>query len=144
MADWRGLAHRGIDELEALDIQLLLDHRVTAVDPTRQRVEFSADGRRGSLDYDRLLIATGARPRRPPIDGLDALGPADGVHVLHTMPDTFALEQTLCGVRDGSTAVIIGAGYVGLEMAEALRVRGLRVIVVEQVARCCSGPSTRS
>jgi NADPH-dependent 2,4-dienoyl-CoA reductase/sulfur reductase-like enzyme len=130
--DWRDLAHRGIDELEALGIELRLDHRVTSLDLPRQRLHYTSGAGEESLPYDRLVLATGAHPRHPPIDGLNTRGPSDGVHVLHTMPDTFALETTLSQVDAGSTGVIIGAGYVGLEMAEALVARGLQVVVLEQ------------
>jgi NADPH-dependent 2,4-dienoyl-CoA reductase/sulfur reductase-like enzyme len=63
---------------------------------------------------------------RPPIDGLDLAG----VHVLHTMGDTFALHQALAaGAR---SAIIVGGGYIGLEMAEAFTGRGLSVTLMEQ------------
>jgi NADPH-dependent 2,4-dienoyl-CoA reductase/sulfur reductase-like enzyme len=84
------------------------------------------------LSYDQLVIGTGAIPVRPPITGLDALGPADGVHLLHSMGDTFALMRTIEGSLPAS-AVIVGAGYIGLEMADALSARGLRVIQMEQL-----------
>jgi pyruvate/2-oxoglutarate dehydrogenase complex dihydrolipoamide dehydrogenase (E3) component len=60
----------------------------------------------------------GGTPVRPPIDGLDRLGPSDGVHLLHSMGDTFELMRTLEQPHIRS-AVIFGAGYVGLEMARA-------------------------
>ena len=71
----------------------------------------------------------------PPIEGLTgsgALGPDDGVHLLHSMGDTFALMRTL---EESSVerAVIVGAGYIGLEMADALVVRGLSVTQFEQL-----------
>jgi NADPH-dependent 2,4-dienoyl-CoA reductase/sulfur reductase-like enzyme len=71
-------------------------------------------------------------PAMPPIEGLDRLGAVHGVHVLHTMTDAFALLRSIreCHAR---SAVIIGAGYIGLEMAEALTTRGLRVTLVEQL-----------
>jgi NADPH-dependent 2,4-dienoyl-CoA reductase/sulfur reductase-like enzyme len=73
------------------------------------------------------VVATGAVPVRPPVDGLDL----DGVHVLHTMGDTFALQRALgSGAR---SVLIVGGGYIGLEMAEALTTRGLAVTLVEQV-----------
>jgi NADPH-dependent 2,4-dienoyl-CoA reductase/sulfur reductase-like enzyme len=78
------------------------------------------------LSYDRLVIATGAVPVRPPIDGLDLLG----VHVLHTMADTFAVHHALAA--GAGSALIVGGGYIGLEMAEAFTARGLAVTLVEQ------------
>ena len=86
----------------------------------------------GFLEYDALIIATGALPVTPPIAGLDHLGPREGVHLLHSMGDTFALMQTL-EQQDIRRAVIVGAGYVGLEMAEALVARGVAVTQVEQL-----------
>src|SRR6202034_4161065 len=75
---------------------------------------------------------TGAVPVRPPIGGLDTLGPDDGVHLLHSMGDTFAVMRTL-EEKTPATAVIVGAGYIGLEMADALTTRGLHVIQMEQL-----------
>src|SRR5207237_8074679 len=74
-------------------------------------------------------------PARPPIAGAsgpNALGPADGVHLLHSMGDTFAVMRTLEQAAL-ARAVIVGAGYIGLEMADALTVRGLRVTQMEQL-----------
>jgi NADPH-dependent 2,4-dienoyl-CoA reductase/sulfur reductase-like enzyme len=87
------------------------------------------------LGYDKLIVGTGAVPVRPPISGLagpDALGSDDGVHLLHSMGDTFAVMATLEHAAPAS-AVIVGAGYIGLEMADALTVRGLRVTQMEQL-----------
>lgn len=111
----------------------MLDHRVTRIDVSQRSLSCTYHERADSLSYDRPILATGANPRWPPISGLDTLGSEDGVHVLHTMPETFALTDTVGRVPPGSTTVIVGAGYVGLEMAEALTVRGLRVAVVEQL-----------
>ena len=85
--------------------------------------------------YDKLIVGTGAVPVRPPISGVagpGALGPADGVHLLHSMGDTFAVMATLEQAAPAS-AVIVGAGYIGLEMADALTVRGLQVTQMEQL-----------
>lgn len=131
--DWRDLAHRKVADLEKLGITLMLDHRVTRIDVPERSLSFTHHDQSGSVSYDRLVLATGANPRRPPITGLDTLGPQDGVHVLHTMPETFAVTETVGRLPTGSTAVIVGAGYVGLEMAEALTTRGLQVVVVEQL-----------
>lgn len=131
--DWRYLAHRTAADLERAGLQLQLGHRVAVIDPAAHTV--TANGPGGdttTIGYDRLIVGTGATPVRPPITGLDRLGPADGVHVLHTMDDTFALLNSITE-RQARSAVIIGAGYIGLEMSEALTARGLRVTLLEQV-----------
>jgi NADPH-dependent 2,4-dienoyl-CoA reductase/sulfur reductase-like enzyme len=126
------VAHGTRVDLEAAGLQLRLDAHAERIDPIAQAVTVTGpDGRTVDLPYDRLVIATGAVPVRPPIAGLDRLGPDDGVHLLHTMGDTFALTAHLD--RRPESALIVGAGYLGLEMAEALTTRGLHVTVVEQL-----------
>jgi len=130
--DWHNLAHRSRSDLEAAGLHLCLDTRAEHIDPASRTVTVTGpDGRTEQLGYDRLILGTGAVPVRPPIAGLDRLGPTDGVHVLHTMTDTLALTAQLA--RQPDTALIVGAGYIGLEMAEALTTRGLQVTVVEQL-----------
>ena len=127
VADWRTLAHRTTADLEAAGLRLRLEHTARAIDPTRRQVVVTDPGGADhQLDYDQLVVATGAVPVRPPIDGLDL----DGVHMLHTMADTLALHHALtAGAR---SAIIVGGGYIGLEMAEAFATRGLAVTLVEQ------------
>src|SRR6478752_9906810 len=137
VTDWRNLAHRSLADLEAAGIRLRLDTTARRIDvPGRKLLVTTADGGEELLGYDKLVIGTGAVPVRPPITGLsgpDALGPADGVHLLHSMGDTFAVMRTLEEATPAS-AVIVGAGYIGLEMADALTVRGLRVTQMEQLS----------
>lgn len=131
--DWRNLVHRTVADLEATGMRLRLDTTAERIDVTAHEIHVrDKHGAQGVVPYDQLVIGTGALPVRPPIDGLDALGPADGVHVLHSMDDTFAVMHTLDrgNVR---SAAIIGAGYLGLEMAEALTTRGLSVTQIEQL-----------
>jgi NADPH-dependent 2,4-dienoyl-CoA reductase/sulfur reductase-like enzyme len=124
--DWRDLAHRTTSDLEQAGLQLLLDHTAHAIDPAAKQVTVISERSERHLSYDRLVIGTGAVPVRPPIDGLDL----PGVHVLHTMADTFALHRAM--TAGAGSAVIVGGGYIGLEMAEAFCARGLEVTVVEQ------------
>ena len=130
---WRNLAHRTLADLEATGVSLRLDTTVTRIDHLAHRVLTTGpQDASDPLDYDALVVGTGAVPVRPPIAGLDALGPDDGVHLLHSTSDTFALMHTL--QRDDiHRAVIVGAGYIGLEMAEALTTRGLHVTQLEQL-----------
>jgi NADPH-dependent 2,4-dienoyl-CoA reductase/sulfur reductase-like enzyme len=130
---WRNLAHRTVADLEATGMNLRLDTTARRIDvPGRKLLVTAADGSDELLGYDKLIIGTGAVPVRPPITGPGALGADDGVHLLHSMGDTFAVMRTL-ELTEPATAVIVGAGYVGLEMADALTTRGLSVIQMEQL-----------
>ena len=132
---WQDLAHRTVDDIEATGMTLLLEHRVTGLDLHARTLQFAHRGSAGALSFDRWVLATGAEPVRPPIDGLTDLGPADGVHLLHTMDEAFELDATLgeaAGLSD-AVAVVVGAGYVGVEMAEAMTARGMHVVVLEQL-----------
>jgi 3-phenylpropionate/trans-cinnamate dioxygenase ferredoxin reductase subunit len=108
------------------------DQRITVlrgqaieIDRLRQRVEITG-GRR--LEYDHLVLATGASPRRITIPGV-ALA---GVHELRTMSDALELRSAL----DRATRVVVlGGGFIGLEVASAARKRGLDVSVLEQGER---------
>ena len=136
VAHWRNLAHRSLGDLEAAGMRLRLDTTARRIDvPGRKLLITSADGGEELLGYDKLIVGTGAVPVRPPIGGVagpGALGPAEGVHLLHSMGDTFAVMATLEQAAPAS-AVIVGAGYIGLEMADALTVRGLQVTQMEQL-----------
>src|SRR3984957_11625559 len=136
VAHWRNLAHRTLADLEAAGMRLRLDTTARRVDvPGRKLLITCAGGEEELLGYDKLVVGTGAVPVRPPIGGLagpGALGPTDGVHLLHSMGDTFAVMATLEQAAPAS-AVIVGGGYIGLEMADALTVRGLAVTQMEQL-----------
>ena len=133
---WRNLAHRTIADLEATGMGLRLDTVARRIDVEgRKLLVTDADGNEELLPYDELVVGTGAVSVRPPIEGLsepDALGVEDGVHLLHSMGDTFAVMRTLEDAAPAS-AIIVGAGYIGLEMAEALVARGLSVTQMEQL-----------
>ena len=136
VAHWRNLAHRTAADLEAAGMRLRLDTTARRIDvAARKLLVTPARGGEEVLGYDSLIVGTGAVPVRPPISGLrgkDALGPGDGVHLLHSMGDTFAVMATLEQATPAS-AVIVGAGYIGLEMADALTFRGLQVTQIEQL-----------
>jgi NADPH-dependent 2,4-dienoyl-CoA reductase/sulfur reductase-like enzyme len=130
---WRNLAHRTYADLEDTGMKLRLDTLATSIDVGGQRLAVrEQDGNESLIDYDELVVGTGAVPVRPPIDGLDTLGAGDGVHVLHSMGDTFGLTASIDRIQP-KTALIVGAGYVGLEMAEGLTTRGIAVTQVEML-----------
>jgi NADPH-dependent 2,4-dienoyl-CoA reductase/sulfur reductase-like enzyme len=135
--DWRRLAHRDLDALQAAGLDLRLNTSAVRIEIADRLVQTAGPDGEASFGYDRLIVATGAVPALPPIGGLDQLGRDDGVHVLHSMGDTLALADTLA--RDGTLPVaIVGGGYIGLEMAEALTRRGVAVTIVEALPQLMS------
>jgi NADPH-dependent 2,4-dienoyl-CoA reductase/sulfur reductase-like enzyme len=128
--DWHTLAHRTIEEITGAGIALVLGAVVQDVDAAGHRVSIiDADGQGRSLHYDRLVIAMGATAVHPPLVGLDL----PGVYRLRFMADAFAVHQHL-EARAPRSALIIGGGYIGMEMADALTRRGLAVTVAEHGA----------
>lgn len=106
------------------------------IDPAGRLVEAVdlASGASHAFPYDRLIIAAGAQPVRPKIAGLDL----EGVFVLRSIPSGVAVRSFL-GNRTVRRAVIVGGGYVGLEMAEALRALGAEVTIIEAAASVLPG-----
>ncbi|MGY1496657.1 FAD-dependent oxidoreductase [Streptomyces sp. QTS52] len=123
------LIARSPEEHRARDIDLRMRTEVTEIDVPggRVRARDLETGAESWTSYDKLVIATGARPIRPSLPGVDA----PGVHGVQTLDDGQALLDTLATTR-GRRAVVVGAGYIGVEMAEALIKRGYEVTVVNR------------
>jgi NADPH-dependent 2,4-dienoyl-CoA reductase/sulfur reductase-like enzyme len=102
------------------NIELRLESGVTSIDTEARNVVLAGGG---NLAYDRLLLATGAEPVRLPIPGADQ----PHVHTLRSLADCRAIIDNAKGAR---RAIVIGASFIGLEAAAALRVRGIEVHVV--------------
>jgi len=102
-----------------------VEGRVASVDPGKQSVALD-DGR--ALEYDRLLVATGSRPVRPPIPGMDL----PGVHPCWTLGDARAIIER---AKPGARVVLVGAGFIGCIILEALASRGTKLTVVEMEPR---------
>jgi NADPH-dependent 2,4-dienoyl-CoA reductase/sulfur reductase-like enzyme/peroxiredoxin family protein/rhodanese-related sulfurtransferase/TusA-related sulfurtransferase len=113
---------------QRFNVDVRIHNEVIAILPDSRsvRVKDLESGREYEESYDKLLLAPGGSPVRPPIPGLDH--PA--IRTLWTIPDTDAIRAM---VDDGKvkTALVVGAGFIGLEMAENLHARGIRVVVVE-------------
>ena len=109
-------------------IEARVHTRVTAISPTQRKIEVQdlGSGSRETLGYDKLLVATGYRPRRPDIEGVGL----EGVFTASRLADGEAVQSWL-DERKPRRAVLVGGGYVGLEMAEALSKRGLEVTLVD-------------
>ena len=112
----------------ALDLDVRTGHEVIAVDPAARTVTAVHTTPAGSeevvLGYDALVLSPGAATVRPPIPGLDL----PQVHTMRTVPDADGIREVLAEAR---SAVVLGAGFIGLEAAEALRTRGLEVDLVD-------------
>jgi len=110
------------------DVDVRLGHEVRALDLDAHEVEAwdHAGGRTVRVGFDTLHIATGARPLRPGLPGIDH----PMVHGVQTLDDAAALEAEIAG-GDVQRVVVVGGGYIGLEMAEAFVQRGVAVTLVE-------------
>ena len=128
------LLHTPESLADSLNLDVRTGHRVTSIDSQARKVTIQGADGTYRLPYDALLLSPGAVAVTPPIDGLDH--PA--VHTLRTVPDVDALRDRIeeLLVLQGHTeqaprAVVIGAGFIGLEAVEALTSRGLQVHLVE-------------
>jgi 3-phenylpropionate/trans-cinnamate dioxygenase ferredoxin reductase component len=106
-------------------IDVRLGFAAVSIETMRQRVEI-ADG--SAVDYDRLLLATGSHPRLLTLPGAELAG----VHYLRTFADVDRLRAELA---PGRRVVIVGGGYIGLEVAATCREAGLEVTVLESADR---------
>jgi CoA-dependent NAD(P)H sulfur oxidoreductase len=111
-------------------IDVRTGHTVTAIEPQGKTVtvQRAATGETITQSYERLLIATGASAVKPPIPGIEL----PGIFTLHNLADAGRIERFIVEQRPRS-AVVIGGGYIGLQMVEALHDRGLAVSVVERL-----------
>ena len=109
-------------------IELRLDTMITKIDRSRKILE-TENG--DDISYDKLILAMGSRVRRLSIEGADL----DGVHYLRNIAD---VEDIRAELKSKKSAVIVGAGYIGLEVAAVIRQLGLDVTVVEMADRVMS------
>jgi NADH oxidase (H2O2-forming) len=111
-----------------MKLNLLLETTATSIDTETKTVEIlDKTGRQETLPYDSLIIATGANPFIPPIKGREK----QGIMTLRTIEDGKKIDQA---IKNGAkTAVVMGAGLIGLEVAIALHERGLKTTVVELI-----------
>lgn len=114
---------------KAKRIEALVETEAVEIDRAAKTVtcQHLPTGERKTIPYDRLVIATGARPLRPEAPGLEL----EGVHTLHSMADADALRA----VRDAhktTKAIVVGGGLIGFEVCEALRLAGIQTTVVEK------------
>ncbi len=113
---------------EDSQIEVRLETRVTEIDRERKILKTDSDD---EIQYDKLILALGSRVRQIPIDGADL----DGVHYLRSIADVDGIRDEIGNKKN---AVIVGAGYIGLEVAAVIRQLGLDVTVVEVADRVMS------
>jgi NADPH-dependent 2,4-dienoyl-CoA reductase/sulfur reductase-like enzyme/peroxiredoxin family protein/rhodanese-related sulfurtransferase/TusA-related sulfurtransferase len=111
-----------------LAVDVRTGHEAVAIQPTAKTVKIveRATGRTYVESYDALVLSPGAEPIRPSIPGIDD----DRIFTLRTVPDIDAIKERM-DARRPERAIVVGAGFIGLEMAENLRERGIFVTIVE-------------
>ncbi len=115
---------------ERFGIDLRTRHEAVSIDRESREVEVRdlATGRTSRQRYDALVLSPGAAPLRPPLPGIDLAG----IFTLRSIPDTRLISEWIAQ-HAAKTAVVVGGGFIGLEMAENLKHRGLDVTVVEML-----------
>jgi len=114
------------------NIEVRLQSEVRSIDREKHEIEVR-NGETGTVyreSYDALVLATGAAPVRPPIPGIDL----PGIFILRTIPDSRQIREQIAE-RKARRAVVVGGGFIGLEMTENLVRRGLSVTIVEMLAQ---------
>lgn len=110
------------------NVDVRIGHEVIKIDRSQKQVEVfdRINGRTYRESYDKLVLSPGAEPSRPPIKGIDL----EGVFTLRTIPDAEAINRFIA-YRKAKQTIILGAGAIGLEVAENLRKRGLEVTLTD-------------
>jgi len=120
---------RDQQSLDNLSIVFKQGAKVVAVDGGSRQVTLQSGEK---ISYEKILLSTGAAPKLPPVQGLDAVPH----HVLRTLEDALTLRSK---IREEETAVVLGAGLIGLHAAENLARAGMRVVVVEALSQVLPG-----
>ncbi|MHA1418604.1 MAG: FAD-dependent oxidoreductase [Candidatus Heimdallarchaeaceae archaeon] len=117
-----------VDFLNKFNIDVRVNTEAMSIDRENKVVQVKNlfDGEEYKLPYDTLVLSPGAEPIRPGFEGIETIP----VFTLRNIPDTKKIEEFI-STNNPTSAVVIGGGYIGLEMAENLSIRGIRVTVVE-------------
>jgi len=122
------LISRTVERFKEENIDIYIKHKVTKIIPDQKKIEVEKleTKEKIEVEYTKLLIATGASPVKPNIEGMDA----ENVYTIRTINDAVLIKDQIHNIKK---AVIIGAGYIGVEMAEALYNQGINVTVLELI-----------
>ena len=107
-------------------IDVITETEVTAVDSTKKTVTYEKEGKEVVMDYDKLVLATGGNPFVPPMEGVDL----DGVYRIRNIDDGIKVQEAM---KEAKSAIVTGAGLIGIEIAFALKKQGLNVILSEML-----------
>ena len=121
--------------LERFNVQMKVHHEVTALHPERKTVSVKnlETGAQFEESYDKLLLAPGAKPVKPRLPGIDL----ERIFTLRTVEDTFRIREFVTAQKP-KTAVLVGGGFVGVELAENLTELGIQVTLVEMLDQIMS------
>ncbi len=123
------LLHTPRDLAESLNLDVRVHHEVMSIDPDSRTIVVRSQSGTRTEPYDVLVLSTGSTPVVPPIDGLERSSVARRTVTLRDVPDADRIESLIDeGAR---TATVLGGGFIGLEVAEALSNRGLRVSLID-------------
>lgn len=117
-------------------VTVMTETEATKVDPEAKKVTAVnlATGQEQTYDYDKLVISVGASPIKPPIDGCDL----ENVFFVRTPEDAIRIRE-IVDAGDVKRAVVVGAGYIGLEIAENLKLQGVRPFVLDMAEHALPG-----
>ena len=124
--DYRALLVRSVEEFKKSGIDVFLEHKITKIDPKAQNVTVSNSFNDFYVPYDRLIIATGARPFIPNIKGVKDY---KNIFTLRKIEDGINIREKMLKSK---RVVILGSGYIGLELLEAFVHNGLHTTVIER------------
>ena len=114
------------EDYKEKDIDVIIEAEVTAVDSDKKTVTYEKEGKETVLNYDKLVLATGGNPFVPPMQGVDL----DGVYRIRNIDDGIKVQEAM---KEAKSAIVTGAGLIGIEIAYALKKQGLNVILSEML-----------
>lgn len=114
------------EDYKKKDIDIITEVEVTAVDSGKKTVTYESKSKSKTIKYDKLVLATGGNPFVPPMEGVDL----DGVYQIRNIDDGIKVQEA---IKDAKSAIVTGAGLIGIEIAFALMKQGLNVTLSEMM-----------
>ena len=114
------------EDYKKKDIDIITEVEVTAVDSGKKTVTYESKSKSKTIKYDKLVLATGGNPFVPPMEGVDL----EGVYQIRNIDDGIKVQEA---IKDAKSAIVTGAGLIGIEIAFALMKQGLNVTLSEMM-----------